>query len=147
MIFIENVIISYTWNLISHSLTHSLTHSRNTVPQYCIVVDYIVTHVHFWRLNTVHWNIQPRIEEEMHKYAVNILRMRVVDTTQPICTRFTWKKLHVVMPHFTYLRQYSPNRRRSTHIRILIVDLWRLDDRFRFIMGIPISVRRCLFSE
>ena len=42
---------------------------------------------------------------------------------------------------------YSLRRRRLIGIGIPIINLWRSSDRLRFIMGIPISVRRPLFSE
>ena len=42
---------------------------------------------------------------------------------------------------------YSLRRRRLTGIGIPIINLRRSDDRLRFIMGIPILIRRRLLSE
>ena len=39
------------------------------------------------------------------------------------------------------------NRRRFTGIGIHIINLRRSDDRLRFMIGIPIPIRRCLLSE
>ena len=46
-----------------------------------------------------------------------------------------------------HLGLYSLRRRRLTSIGIPIINLRRSDDRLRFIMGIPILIRRCLLSE
>ena len=46
-----------------------------------------------------------------------------------------------------YLGLYSLRRRRLISIGIPIINLRRSSDRLRFIMGIPIPVRRCLLSE
>ena len=50
---------------------------------------------------------------------------------------------------FSAARQglYSLRRRRLISIAIPIINLRRLSDRLRFIMGIPIPVRRRLLSE
>ena len=42
---------------------------------------------------------------------------------------------------------YSLRRRRLMGIGIPIINLRRSDDRLRFIMGIPLLIRRCLLSE
>ena len=42
---------------------------------------------------------------------------------------------------------YSLRRRRLISIGILIINLRRSSDRLRFILGIPIAVRRHLLSE
>ena len=42
---------------------------------------------------------------------------------------------------------YSLRRRRLTGIGILMINLRRSDDRLRFIMGIPILIRRRLLRE
>ena len=47
----------------------------------------------------------------------------------------------------TFLGLYSLRRRRLTGIGIPIINLRRSDDRLRFIMGIPILIRRHLLSE
>ena len=41
----------------------------------------------------------------------------------------------------------SLKRRRLTVLEIPIINLRRSDDRPRFIMGIPIPIRRCIISE
>ena len=46
-----------------------------------------------------------------------------------------------------YQGLYSLRRRRLTGIGIPIINLRRSDDRLRFIMGIPILIRRRLLSE
>ena len=42
---------------------------------------------------------------------------------------------------------YSLRIRRLTGIGIPMINLRRFDDRLRFIMGIPILIRRCLLSK
>ena len=48
---------------------------------------------------------------------------------------------------FPILGLYSLRRRRLIGIEIPIINLRRSDDRLRFIMGIPILIRRRLLSE
>ena len=54
---------------------------------------------------------------------------------------------HLQPSRWWSLGLYSLRRRRLTGMGIPIINLRRSDDRLRFIMGIPILIRRCLLSE
>ena len=65
----------------------------------------------------------------------------------PCLVREMWFHICIAALYSPCVGLYSLRRRRLISIGILIINLRRSSDRLRFIMGIPIPVRRRLLSE
>ena len=74
-----------------------------------------------------------------------LAKLSVVETA---CSVYSFKiKYNFVWLRYVVPGLYSLRRRRLTGIGIPMINLRRSDDRLRFIIGIPILIRRCLLSE
>ena len=101
------------------------------------------------------WNCNPvRNVSNISRYL--FYRFSKVLTTEVSYTKGKGKKLYLMWIHCFIclpisvtgvLGHYLLKRCRLTGIEIPIMNLRRSDDCLRFIMGIPISIRRCRLSE
>ena len=111
-----------------------------------IIYSQKTKHIHKWTKRRI-WQ-RSFLDLECHKNWL-ILRSTWIHISTSSQKQFDTPKGQTVMTvvHSSPHGLYSLRRRRLISIGIPIINLRRSSDRLRFIMGIPIPVRRRLFSE